>query len=265
MALIIFTDLDGTLLNQDDYDYRPVLPVLAKLKERQIPVIPVTSKTRLEVEVLRQQLQLTDPFIVENGSGIFISASSQRFGSVTGPLKCHRLGCTYTQARAGLQAIASELAVTLRGFGDLDPEALKQLTGLTIEEAKRAKAREFSEPFVTPDSVPSKQLEQAAEQQGLRVLVGDRFSHLIAKDTGKGRAVCWLVQQYRSVNAQLVTVGLGNSPNDEEMLAAVDIAFIVPGRDGPHPELVQRGLPIAPAPGSQGWAAAVAQLAQRYW
>ncbi|MDA0672462.1 MAG: haloacid dehalogenase, partial [Cyanobacteria bacterium] len=51
-ALLFFTDLDGTLLNGEDYGYEAALPVLETLKARQIPVIPVTSKTRAEVETL---------------------------------------------------------------------------------------------------------------------------------------------------------------------------------------------------------------------
>ncbi|MCU0535678.1 MAG: HAD-IIB family hydrolase, partial [Hydrococcus sp. Prado102] len=64
MKFLIFTDLDGTLLNQDDYAYEAAIPVLEKLKTQQIPVVPVTSKTRQEVETLRQEIKLEDPFIV---------------------------------------------------------------------------------------------------------------------------------------------------------------------------------------------------------
>ncbi|NEO25915.1 MAG: HAD hydrolase family protein, partial [Kamptonema sp. SIO4C4] len=77
--LLIFTDLDGTLLGSDDYRYEAAVPAIAQLQQRAIPLIPVTSKTRAEVEVLRHALHLTDPFIVENGSGIFIPVGDRHF------------------------------------------------------------------------------------------------------------------------------------------------------------------------------------------
>jgi mannosyl-3-phosphoglycerate phosphatase len=39
----------------------------------------------------------------------------------------------------------------------------------------------------------------------------------------------------------IITLGLGNSPNDLEMLENVDIPIVVPGCRGSHPELADRG------------------------
>lgn len=253
MGLIIFTDLDGTLLDGEDYDYSAAIPMLETLKAQQVPVIPVTSKTRAEVEARRQELAWSDPFIVENGSGVF--ADEPQVGYC---LK--RFGCTYEEARRGLRAIATAIGQHLRGFGDLTAAEIEHLTGLAAPAVKRAKAREFSEPFITPHSVEGNQLERVAQEQGFRVLRGDRFSHLLGREAGKGRAIRWLVEQYRASVEEMITVGLGNSPNDLEMLEIVNIALIIPGKDGPHPELAKRGWTIAPAPGAQGWAEAVGAI-----
>ena len=266
MALIIFTDLDGTLLDSEDYDYRAAIPMLEKLKAQQVPVVPVTSKTRAEVEALRQELNLSAPFIVENGSGVFISRE-QHFAVANLEQQAgyyvKRLGCTYREARRGLDAIATALNQNLQGFGDLAEAEIEQLTGLTLDAVKRAKMREFSEPFITPQSVDLEQLERVAQQQGFRVLVGDRFSHLLGSGAGKGRATRWLIERYLNALAPAVTVGLGNSPNDLEMLETVDIPLVIPGPSGPHPELTKRGWYVATAPGAQGWAEAVAAVSDR--
>ncbi|NJK49679.1 HAD-IIB family hydrolase [Candidatus Gracilibacteria bacterium] len=263
MKLLIFTDLDGTLLNQDDYRYEAAIPVLEELKTRQIPVVPVTSKTRQEVETLRQEIKLEDPFIVENGSAIFVPLDSQQFvldrKNEWEGYHLELLGCTYAQVRAGLMGIGTFIEESLRGFGDLSEREIEQLTGLSSEGVKQAKAREFTEPFVIPDRISSDRLQQVVEDFGFRVVVGDRFSHLIGSGAGKGKAVQWLKQHYAS-NPQdrLITIGLGNSPNDLEMLKAVDIAIVVPGNKGVHPRLRGRGWQVAPATGSQGWASAIA-------
>jgi mannosyl-3-phosphoglycerate phosphatase len=262
MNIIIFTDLDGTLLNQEDYDYKPALPVLEKLKDCQIPVVPVTSKTRQEVEFLRNEIGLSDPFIVENGSGIFIPQNDRRFlvneEQQQGDYYLKLLGCNYLQAREGLAKIAEILEMPLQGFGDLTETDIERLTGLSPTEVKLAKAREFTEPFVTPADISMTALDKVVKSLGFKLLLGDRFSHLLSAEAGKGKAVKWLMSNYLAENnssdGEIVTIGLGNSPNDIEMLEAVDIAIVIPSRKGVHPGLENRGWQIAPLPGSAGWA-----------
>lgn len=270
-ALMLFTDLDGTLLNSESYAYDAALPVLATLKHRGVPVIPVTSKTRAEVETLIQQIGLTDPFVVENGSAIYLPRETCPFalpeGDDVGPYRVVALGVAYVMARAGLKAIAQELGRPLKGFGDLSVEQVQQLTGLSAADAHEAKMREFTEPFLTPKNTPPERLTAAVEEMGFKVVVGDRFCHLIGGDAGKGIAVHQLVELHRatlSAGQQIVTVGLGNSPNDLDMLENVDHAIVLPGANGPHPQLRDRGWNIAPQPAPEGWAIAVNQALQRW-
>lgn len=271
MDILIFTDLDGTLLNAEDYDCRPARPVIESLKNLQIPLIPVTSKTRAEVEDLRAAIALEDPFIVENGSGIFIEREDSRFLNPRAPdpsLKAvsdyylYCLSPDYPSARQALAQIAVDLGISLRGFGDLSLEELQALTGLTARDAARARKREFTEPFITPDMASASQLQAAIARRGWRAVVGDRFSHLIGIGAGKGRAVNWLREQYqrRTPERSLLTIGLGNSPNDLEMLEIVDFPVIIPGNKGIHPDLSGRGWRIAPATGSIGWAAIIHEI-----
>ncbi|QQE65240.1 haloacid dehalogenase [Leptolyngbya sp. BL0902] len=263
MPYLIFTDLDGTLLNAETYDCQAVQPVLTALAQRSIPVIPVTSKTRAEVDHLRQALGLRDPFVVENGSAIYVPQTGIPFpcpaGEDEGNYRVVTLGCNYVTARAGLKAMAQILGRPLKGFGDWSVEQVEQLTGLSTAAAKRAKARDFSEPFMTPKNVTEADLQGAAEEMGFRVVLGDRFSHLIGGAAGKGEAVRQLVALYRSAypDTPLTTLGLGNSPNDIPMLEVVDQPIILPGVSGPHPQLAERGWPVAPSPAPTGWAEAV--------
>ncbi len=262
--LIIFTDLDGTLLNQDDYHYDAALPMLSKLKSKQIPVIPVTSKTRAEVEVLSKEIGLSDPFIVENGSGIFIPQNDHRFNLVDtiilGEYHLKLLGCTYQEARLGLDKVAKTLGEDLQGFGDLTVQDIVNLTGLSLEEANLAKTREFSEPFVTPPHLKATVIEAAVTTNGFKVVVGDRFSHLIGSNSGKGKAINWLMENYQWQGEKIVTVGLGNSPNDLEMLENVEIPIIIPGKKGIHPGLEGRDWKVAPFSGCKGWAAVLEEI-----
>jgi mannosyl-3-phosphoglycerate phosphatase len=267
--LIIFTDLDGTLLNQDDYRYDQALPVLAQLKKKQIPLIPVTSKTRAEVEVLRQEIGLTDPFIVENGSGILIPKNDPRFDLsdtvIYQDYNLKLLGCSYEEARKALTKVAQTLGSNLQGFGDLRAEDIVQLTGLSLEKAKLAKTRDFTEPFVTPKNFSSAQIEAAVSKNGFKVVVGDRFSHLISRNSGKGKAVNWLINNYQFKEEQITTIGLGNSPNDLEMLETVKIPIIIPSKKGVHSGLKHKDWQVAFSSGCQGWAEMVNKILSIYF
>lgn len=265
--VIVFTDLDGTLLGSEDYAYDAALPTLKQLREQGMPVIPVTSKTRKEVETLLQQIGFQEPFVVENGSAIFIPHDYGQFplpeGEDMDGYRVVQLGCTYVVARAALKAIAQEVGRPLKGFGDWTVEQIQQITGLATEAAKQAKSREFTEPFMTPKNLTSEALVEAVEAMGFRVVLGDRFSHLIGPDAGKGVAVHRLVNLFGLAHPEVerfITVGLGNSPNDLDMLENVDHPIILPGHNGPHPALAERGWSVAPAPAPEGWALAIADL-----
>ena len=69
---LVFTDMDGSLLDHHTYSYLDALPQLHRLEHLGIPVIPATSKTRAELEHLRAELGNKNPFIVENGAAVFI-------------------------------------------------------------------------------------------------------------------------------------------------------------------------------------------------
>ncbi|MBD0269346.1 MAG: HAD-IIB family hydrolase [Cyanobacteria bacterium Co-bin8] len=266
-SLLIFTDLDGTLLGSEDYAYAAAVPMLERLGTEGIPVIPVTSKTRREVETLRQRVGLRDPFVVENGSAVFIPHDQSQFqlpeGEDADGYRILQLGCTYVVARAALKAIAQQLGRPLKGFGDWTVEQIEQMTKLAYADAQQAKAREFTEPFMTPKNVEPETLVAVVEDFGFRVVVGDRFSHLIGGEAGKGAAVRQLTALYQTglpAGSTVKTVGLGNSPNDLDMLEAVDIAIVLPGPSGPHPKLADRGWQVAPEPAPEGWALAVEQV-----
>ena len=69
---LVFTDMDGTLLDHHTYSFEAAKPALTALEKKDIPVIPTTSKTFAELQPLRESIGLDGPFIIENGAAIFI-------------------------------------------------------------------------------------------------------------------------------------------------------------------------------------------------
>lgn len=88
----------------------------------------------------------------------------------------------------------------------------------------------------TPKNIEPEKLTANVEAMGFRVVVGDRFSHLISTEAGKGVAAHRLVFLYATTCPEtetIFTVGLGNSPKDLDMLENVDRAIVLPGESGP--------------------------------
>ena len=70
-TLLIFSDLDGSLLDIHTYDWQPAMPWLDRLQDNQIPIILCSSKTAAEMLDIQQDLGLEGlPFIAENGAVI---------------------------------------------------------------------------------------------------------------------------------------------------------------------------------------------------
>ena len=145
MKRIVFTDLDGTLLDSVTYSYEKSLDGMNRLKENGIPLIFCSAKTRTEQEVYRHKLGFFHPFIVENGGAIFIPQDYFSF-----PFEHHKtldallvieLGIPYEEIRQLLDKARKEGNLRFRGFGDMSVEEVAQVTGLDIELAKLAKQK----------------------------------------------------------------------------------------------------------------------------
>jgi ribonucleotide monophosphatase NagD (HAD superfamily) len=53
---IVFTDLDGTLLDESTYSHAEASPALHLILATSTPLVLCSSKTRAEIEVLREQM-----------------------------------------------------------------------------------------------------------------------------------------------------------------------------------------------------------------
>ena len=242
--IIIFTDLDGTLLDHNTYSFEAALPMLDFIKKQKIPLIIVTSKTKSEVIHIQKLLGLKTPFIVENGAGIFIPKE--------GEYEMIPLGCDYQEVRSAFVRYAKHIA--MRGFFDMNIGEISEYTGLDAKSAADAKARSFSEPFVLEDEKALSKLLKMAEKDGLDVVKGGRFYHLITKGQDKAKAMKTLVARYeKEKGCSFKTVALGDSPNDLTMLKNVDTPILIPRPDGSYMPCDIAHISQAPFPGARGW------------
>jgi mannosyl-3-phosphoglycerate phosphatase len=265
--IIIFTDLDDTLLDHDSYDWEKAKPSLAYCQKTGIPVILVSSKTRVEIAELHMTMGLNTPFVSENGGGIFFpldffEGNAGKDFMQIGDVWKLELGIPYRNLVKELKEIGRELGVILRGFSDMTPKEVSELTGLSEERSLLALSREFDEPFIIAgkDDIDSAALERVAAKKGLRISRGGRFFHLHGNND-KGEAISRLLSFYREKHGPVFALALGDSPNDFDMFRRVDQPILVrsektfPGIESEFP-----GIIITDKPGPEGWNSAVLGL-----
>lgn len=251
--VLVFTDLDGSLLDQD-YSCVHAEPALLKIREERIPLILTTSKTRSEVERVQQELWIQGPFIVENGGAIYFPLGSRALSIKEGKPSylVISLGKPYREIRAFVKGVRSR--VPLLGFGDLSAEEISEISGLSAEKAFLAKQREFTEPVLLEHADQLPLLEELAWKEGLNVIKGGQFHQLVRFGQDKGRAVEKILMLFPKDGCRSpLTVGLGDSANDFSMLRKVDIAILIPHRDGSCEDPEIPGAIRPPFPGSRGW------------
>jgi mannosyl-3-phosphoglycerate phosphatase len=241
---LIFTDLDGTLLDHDNYSFADAVPMINFIKKNAIPLIIVTSKTKSEIEILQRKLDLNTPFIVENGAGIFIPKDND--------FEMIPLGFEYKETRKAFDVYSKR--VSIYGFYDMSTDEISKLTGLSLEDAKLAKKRTFSEPFVMQNENELETLKKMVKEDGFNIVKGGRFYHLITKNQDKAAAIREIIKIYTTMtNNKYKTIALGDSQNDLSMLKSVDVPILIPHADGDYMDCNIKNLIKAKFPGPKGW------------
>jgi len=261
---LVFTDLDGTLLDHETYSFEPALPALKALKEKNIPLIICTSKTRSEIEQVRTELHNPHPFISENGGAIFIP---KRYFSFVFPFTKEEsnyfvieFGTPYSKLREIFHRIKNLNPGKIKGFGDFSPQEVAELCGFSLQKANLAKKREYDEPFILENDMALDKIQDTAKDSNLHITRGGRFYHLLGNND-KGKAILSLKNIYQQESKPLKSIALGDSLNDLAMLEVVDYPILVQKPDGSYDSSVKlNNLILASGKGPSGWNKAVFKL-----
>lgn len=244
--LIVFSDLDGTLLHHDGYSWRSAEPALVRLREEKAGLVLATSKTTSEVAPLRAEIGFTDwPAIVENGGGL-LAPEEDTTQDIS----------VYDDLRDALRRLPSGFV----GFGDMTAQEIARRTGLSRGNAEKAKMRQFSEPGIWTGA--DDQLDgfvAAAQAAGLVVQRGGRFITLSFGGT-KADRMDEVIKRF----APEYTIALGDAPNDIEMIQCADFGVIVANSASPGvprlPGEKTRRIRRTTQEGPDGWAEAVFEI-----
>ena len=247
----MFTDIDGTLVDINTAEYGKETDKLIRLiKERNIPLILTSAKTRLEQNKIREDLGLSDPFIVENGGAIVIPKGyfpDYALRDIKYPLReiqetkngardvNHEIvvefGKPADYIRAKLSDIRKKYSINFRGVADISVEKLSNLALIPREQAKRMAQRNYGETILQIQSEDIARFIKYVQEDGMKVIHGGRFFD-VTVGTDKGIAVGILKKLFKDKFHNNVTFfGIGDSTNDIPMLNLMDVPILVQRQD----------------------------------
>lgn len=241
---LIFTDLDGTLLNHHDYSFTEANEMLNIFKKYNTPLIIVTSKTKEEVIEIQKRVQILFPFIIENGAGVFIPKEDT--------YELIALGKTYSETLEAFNKYANFF--TMKGFHQMSDAEVSRLTSLSLVQSSLARKRTFSEPFILDNIQDLEPLKKMANEDGFDIVKGGRFYHLITMGQDKANALKVVQNYYEKLHLKKYqTIALGDGENDITMLQSVGQAIVIQNSKGGYINCDIEGLIQSKYQGSKGW------------
>jgi mannosyl-3-phosphoglycerate phosphatase len=268
IPIVVFSDLDGTLLDLRTYAADGARSALARLAREGIPLVFCSSKTRAEIQLVQQELGVSHPFICENGGALYMPDGYFVFEELdvrkVAGYCVVEFGRPYAEVVERLHQAAARLRLEVVGFSDMSVEEVARECDLPLMQARLAKLREFDEPFRIVGAQPGAlaQLSRALKSARLNRIGGARFEHACGA-VDKGTAVGLIAALYERAFGSCLTIGLGDALNDVCFLRKMDVPVIVRNGDGGTASLVLEQVPAATvtrSAGPEGWSQAVVEI-----
>jgi len=252
--IVIFTDLDGTLLDHDTYSYAAAEPCLAYLRKHNIPLIFTSSKTAIEIEDLCKKSNFQHPFIAENGG---LLSTPENYFSTNISRRSKYTKTIIGMPRTKINSILDKLANTykFKSFNEMTTDELISHTGLNQQQALYANQRDCTEPLLWLDeAIKLKTFTTELTKHDLRLISGGRFHHVMGKHD-KASTMKFLINQFENFwGNQVTSIALGDSPNDLEMLQTADYGIVIPNPHAPKMCIdIRATLVHAENSGPLGW------------
>jgi len=267
--IIIFSDLDGCLLDHNDYSFAAAKPLLEELKQHGIPLIINSSKTQMEIEPIQQEMNIDLPFIIENGAAIFFNSrvNNKPFNINHETLE----KIAYYQIKKFAMFRETLLSITngikgkykflYKGFSDMTSAQIAELTQLSTDDAFAASQRYFSEPVLWQDNQARlMQFKELLAEHEIELIQGGRFIHLCGQYS-KGEAMQWLLDHWQADNsAKQTVIALGDSMNDVSMLNNSDYAIVIKNNGQKLKVNGKIQTIYSSLPGTSGWVETLSTL-----
>ena len=226
--ILLFTDLDGTLLNKKTFEFKAALNLIKNCVSKGINIIPNSSKTDLELDEICENLEIPKVYISENGSCIY--------------------GLNFLSKNLNEKVrLSRNKDIIFKNFTDninvklqkkcliLENETLQnqiEVLGLPKNKIFKAMNRKFSTPFIFLGNKEEEvELKKHVNKFGLNIQFGGRVLSLGDK-VSKGNAMMRFMSLLSNeTKKNYVSICVGDNENDFDMLDKCDYPCLV--KNGP--------------------------------
>ena len=248
--ILIFTDLDGSLLHRDTFKFDEIKDYLKILLSQGIFIIPNTSKTEKEILEFNNELGSDLPYISENGAainGLNLLNSNLPKELILSREKDNLIKIFENSIPVNLQNKCKWLS-------EMDKNKQSLIFGLGDEKLKMALDRKYTIPFLFEGNKSEKnELSRIIKNKGLALQEGGRVINLTDK-VNKAKALQVFVRFFKKNNKNVKTIAVGDNYNDLDMLKTSEFPCLVFNDKFTLDEIPIKNLITTNKPSPEGWA-----------
>ncbi len=249
-TVVIFTDLDGSLLHRDTFQFDSIKDYIKSLVSKGVIIIPNSSKTEKEIEKFNEELGVNLPFISENGSSI------------------HGLNLITSNFPDKL-VLSREKEELIEIFENKVPEQLKKkcfkiskmskqeqenILGQKDKKLKDALNRKYTIPFLFNGNKNEKnKLLKILTSNSLTLQEGGRILNL-CDNINKVKSMNRVIKILKKTEDKIKTIAVGDNYNDLDMLKSCDIPCLVFNDQFIQDQINIDNLIFSNKPSPEGWA-----------
>ncbi len=258
--IIIFTDLDGSLLDKDTFKFDEIEDYFKELILKGIKIIPNSSKTEAELLNFNKQFNLNLPFISENGSSIhglnLIHKDLPNKVSIS--RTADQIISIYTKI------IPNYLKQKINFILKLNYKEQEKIFGLPLNKVMLARKRNYTLPIqFVGNETEKNELIKIIKEVGLTLQTGGRIIN-ICDNVNKSKAMSNALQLIsKKLNDEIITIGVGDNENDIEMIKQSNYPCLVKN-DNFNSSLINiDNLIKSEEPSPRGWADVIKTAIQK--
>ena len=258
--IIIFSDLDGTLLDKNTFKFDIIEDYFRELILNGITIIPSSSKTEAELLDFNNHYNLKLSFISENGSAIHgLDLVNKKLpNKVSISRSIDEIYKIYNET------ISLDIKQKIIFILNLNFEEQKKFFGLPQDKMLLAKKRNHSIPIQFKGTeIEKKNFIKIMNDVGLSVQSGGRIMN-ICDNTNKSKAMFKTIELIgKETDENIITIGVGDNQNDIEMLKNCDYACLVKNDNFDSSLINIDNLIKSSEPSPKGWADVIKTTIQK--
>ena len=258
--VIIFTDLDGSLLDKETFNFDLIKNYINELISSGIIIIPNSSKTKAELLNFNKENNLNLCFISENGSNIHgLNLLNDKL-----PINISLSRSKNDIYKIFDKSLSHNFKQKITFILDLNIEDQAKILGLPLDKIILAMERKHSIPILfSGNEIEKNKFIKNIEDIGLSVQTGGRIMN-ICDNVNKSKAMLKTLELIsKKIDDDIITIGVGDNHNDIEMLKNTNYPCLVKNSNFDSSLINIDNLIRSNEPSPKGWADVIKTALQK--